>query len=294
MDSKEDYKAPPPYRQFNEPYDHRKPPPMHNQHYDQQQRMRLDDPRTLTEEEKQLLYGCRKDSFWQRSLPLSIGCFIGLRMAQQKGFVKWSVWKDFGALFGGYVIGKASFIPVCKRRIVERLPNSNLARAVTGEKLLGFDQSTYGDSQVENKSAGSSTETNNKQNGEEIYTNANLDTNTRPQYDLDSRMSQSQPDQPLQETQEPVKKSVTYDELRQMNRQKVTPLPRQDMYQSRLPVYPDNDRQNNDNDRSFSQRDDSFNQQPQQDEEPRNRRRRPQFSPDSGARNQYGDVWDKV
>lgn len=294
MDSKEDYKAPPPYRQFNEPYDHKKPPPMHNQHYDQQQRMRLDDPRTLTEEEKQLLYGCRKDSFWQRSLPLSIGCFIGLRMAQQKGFVKWSVWKDFGALFGGYVIGKASFIPVCKRRIVERLPNSNLARAVTGEKLLGFDQSTYGDSQVENKSAGSSTETNNKQNGEEIYTNANLDTNTRPQYDLDSRMSQSQPDQPLQETQEPVKKSVTYDELRQMNRQKVTPLPRQDMYQSRLPVYPDNDRQNNDNDRSFSQRDDSFNQQPQQDEEPRNRRRRPQFSPDSGARNQYGDVWDKV
>lgn len=70
-----------------------------------------------------------------------------------------------------------------------------------------------------------------------------------------------------------------------MSRQKVTPLPRQDMYSSRLPVYPgnhDNDRQNNDNDSGFSQRDDSFNKQPQQDEESRNRRRRPQFSPDSG------------
>ncbi|CAG2204812.1 unnamed protein product [Mytilus edulis] len=279
IDSKEDYKAPPPYKQFNEPYDHRKPPPMHNQHYDQQQRMRLDDPRTLSEEEKQLLYGCRKDSFWQRSLPLSIGCFIGLRMAQQKGFVKWSVWKDFGALFGGYVIGKASFIPVCKRRIVERLPNSNLARAVTGEKLLSNDPNTYG-------SAGSSTVLCLRHKMVKKY----IQTLTWIQI-LDLT------DQPLQETQQPVKKSVTYDDLRQMSRQKVTPLPRQDMYSSRLPVYPDNhdnDRQNNDNDSGFSQRDDSFNKQPQQDEESRNRRRRPQFSPDSGAKNQYGDVWDKV
>lgn len=54
------------------------------------------------------------------------------------------------------------------------------------------------------------------------------------------------------------------------------------MYTSRLPVYPDNDRQNKDNDSGFSQRDDSFNKQPQEDEETRSRRRRPQFSPDSG------------
>ncbi|CAF1410680.1 unnamed protein product [Adineta steineri] len=85
----------------------------------------------LTKEESALMDECRKSSFWYRSVPLmaiTTGLLTYLRL---NNFIppKLYGFKLAGTTFAAYILGKVSYIPECRRLILERLPNSNLAHS---------------------------------------------------------------------------------------------------------------------------------------------------------------------
>jgi len=75
---------------------------------------------------------CRKSSFWYRSVPLmaiTTG-FMTYRRLNNTTPPTFYGLKLAGSLFAAYFLGKASYIPECRRLILQRLPNSNLAHSL--------------------------------------------------------------------------------------------------------------------------------------------------------------------
>ncbi|CAF0784519.1 unnamed protein product [Adineta ricciae] len=86
----------------------------------------------LTKEESALMDECRKSSFWYRSVPLmaiTTGFMTYLRVTSRIP-PKFYGFKLASTVLGAYILGKASYIAECRRMIIERLPNSNLAHAL--------------------------------------------------------------------------------------------------------------------------------------------------------------------
>ncbi|CAF0744511.1 unnamed protein product [Didymodactylos carnosus] len=89
---------------------------------------------TLSIEETKILAECEKESLIYRSIPLGL---IGLFMTQfaiQRNIlsVKMKFLKLGFGLFSGYILGKISYAPVCRKKILKQIPNSNLALAIQG------------------------------------------------------------------------------------------------------------------------------------------------------------------
>ncbi|UJR36249.1 hypothetical protein I4U23_028981 [Adineta vaga] len=86
----------------------------------------------LTKEESALMDECRKSSFWYRSVPLmaiTSGIMTYLRINNRIPPKFYGI-KLASTILGAYIVGKVSYISECRRLIVERLPNSNLAHAL--------------------------------------------------------------------------------------------------------------------------------------------------------------------
>ncbi|CAF2553227.1 unnamed protein product [Rotaria sp. Silwood2] len=85
----------------------------------------------LTKEESALMDECRKTSFWYRSVPLMAvtTAVMTYRRLNNPVIPKFYGFKLTGAIFGAYLLGKVSYVPECRKMILERLPNSNLAHS---------------------------------------------------------------------------------------------------------------------------------------------------------------------
>ncbi|CAF0816321.1 unnamed protein product [Rotaria sp. Silwood1] len=153
----------------------------------------------LTKEESALMDECRKSSFWYRSVPLMAvtTAVMTYRRVNNPVIPKFYGLKLTGAIFGAYLLGKVSYVPECRKMILQRLPDSNLARS--------FDSKPYDmisdmaqPPEIVSKSAttnifGTHNTEEEDQQDNIIPLNATTDKNTSRRY-------------------------VTYDELRQKNR----------------------------------------------------------------------------
>ncbi|XP_068134653.1 OCIA domain-containing protein 1 [Hyperolius riggenbachi] len=92
----------------------------------------------FSEEEARVLRECRTESFWSRSVPLSVGAMFATRALISRGYLTTSpkygsIPKIVFAGFFGYMIGKASYINTCKEKLMA-LEGSRLAELLREEK----------------------------------------------------------------------------------------------------------------------------------------------------------------
>ena len=92
----------------------------------------------FTKDELRTFWECRRESFWYRSLPLSLVFMGSSYLAVSRGYLRGH--KKYGSLFWnifagflGYQIGKASYMPTCFRKL-EQLPNSRVAEMMKKRK----------------------------------------------------------------------------------------------------------------------------------------------------------------
>ena len=95
----------------------------------------------MSPEEAAFVKELSSQAFWQRGLPLSMGAMAGAAWMVKSG--KWAAHPKFGpvpkvALAGSiaYFIGKMSYIPVMQQKILNEIPNSNLAAQIRKSKRL--------------------------------------------------------------------------------------------------------------------------------------------------------------
>lgn len=90
--------------------------------------------RNLSAEEQKLIAECQWESFMYRAFPLGLifgtAVNVGVRAGKIATGRFGSLPKVFAAGTLGYVLGKASYTSVCRHKILERAPHSNLARAL--------------------------------------------------------------------------------------------------------------------------------------------------------------------
>uniref|UniRef100_A0A0B7AIE0 OCIA domain-containing protein n=1 Tax=Arion vulgaris TaxID=1028688 RepID=A0A0B7AIE0_9EUPU len=163
----------------------------------------------LTEEERLIMKECDRDSFYKRALPLSLGAMLATHMMVKSG--RWKAHPKFGSLskvliFGGvaYFVGKISYLPVCQQKIMDKLPNSNLAAAIRKSKGLQEQDSLTGPWNDVTKSAPS------VRIKDDYSAPEGLDDRFRPTLDRNVKDSKA----PSTE-----KGSISYEELRRRNRQ---------------------------------------------------------------------------
>jgi hypothetical protein len=91
-------------------------------------------PTQLTRDETRILEECDRESLIYRSLPLGILTFFAVQYAMTKNIISTKAkWFKLGAgLFAGYIIGKISYTPACRKKILTQLPNSGLAQMIHG------------------------------------------------------------------------------------------------------------------------------------------------------------------
>lgn len=91
-------------------------------------------PLQLTQDEKRVLGECEKESLIYRSIPLGLITLFATQYGMQRNFISQrGKWLKFGlSLFTGYIIGKVSYAPTCRNKILTQIPNSNLAYAIRG------------------------------------------------------------------------------------------------------------------------------------------------------------------
>ena len=75
---------------------------------------------------------CNRESFWQRSVPFGLaGAMVPaflINAGKLTKHPKYGVWpKAIPAVVLGFLIGKVSYIPHCREKILREIPNSNLA-----------------------------------------------------------------------------------------------------------------------------------------------------------------------
>ena len=237
----------------------------------------------LTPEEIALLKECSKESFYKRELPLAISGGLLTKYAMIKGYMnnKGSGVKIFSACAIGYILGKSSYVSVCRRKAMERLPNSNLVRGLQG---LPLDPNLNRVTVPENQPSAQSQTLSN-----DIYTNSNIDT-SRPSYDLDTNALQTKNDET------PTRRSITYEELRQQSRASARggmASAGQEQY-SPMTSNQDYDRRILNRERMSGQENEN-----QQQDVPSSQNRKPTFFADkpqpsrSSYKNKYGDEWEK-
>lgn len=104
-------------------------------------------PMQLDDDEKRVLAECERDSLVYRSIPLGLISFFATQFAMSRNLItprgKW--FKFSASLFAGYIIGKVSYAPTCRNKILTQIPNSNLAYAIRGAETR--DGSTASDAQ---------------------------------------------------------------------------------------------------------------------------------------------------
>ncbi|XP_013069926.2 OCIA domain-containing protein 1-like isoform X1 [Biomphalaria glabrata] len=164
---------------------------------------------TITEEERRVLKECERDSFFLRAAPLSFGAMAGAYYMVKTG--KWTPHPKFGAIPKmiitggfGYFTGKLSYLPTCQKKILEQIPNSNLAAAIRKSRGLSSpDGETFNPALDDSLSRGSS-------NQIEEY---------RPAEGIDDRFRPSMDREVKEPSVNQEKNTVTYDDLRRKNRQ---------------------------------------------------------------------------
>ncbi|CAF2431165.1 unnamed protein product [Rotaria sp. Silwood2] len=95
-------------------------------------------PPLLDQDEKRVLAECERESLVYRSIPLGLISFFATQYAMSKNLIApQGKWIKLGAsLFTGYIIGKVSYAPTCRNKILTQIPNSNLAHAIRGVEIL--------------------------------------------------------------------------------------------------------------------------------------------------------------
>lgn len=163
----------------------------------------------LTEEEKQVLKECDRDGFYKRALPLSLGNMLAAHMLVKGGY--WNPNPKYGSLpkvlvVGsiGYFLGKLSYLPACQQKVLEKIPNSNLAAQI--RKAKGLPEPETVAATWEGASAGVSS----PRVKDDYSALEGLDDRFRPT--IDSSVKESE--KPSQD-----KVPLTYEELRRRNRQ---------------------------------------------------------------------------
>ncbi|UJR08298.1 hypothetical protein I4U23_012569 [Adineta vaga] len=93
-----------------------------------------DSPVQLSREETRLLEECERQSVLYRSIPLGVCSFLFTQYAMSKNIISMKAkWVKLGtAIFAGYIIGKVSYTPTCRQKILDELPDSSLAQLIRG------------------------------------------------------------------------------------------------------------------------------------------------------------------
>lgn len=91
-------------------------------------------PVQLDRDETRVLAECERESLIYRSIPLGLITFFATQYAMSRNIITTKArWIKLGAgLFSGYLIGKVSYAPTCRQKILTQIPNSNLAHAIRG------------------------------------------------------------------------------------------------------------------------------------------------------------------
>ncbi|CDW57147.1 OCIA domain containing protein [Trichuris trichiura] len=101
----------------------------------QQQQADSMTPPRLSFEELAVLRECARESFFYRCVPLAAASCLALKYLQVAGVIKahpvYGLSLKYAAAVGiGYLIGKLSYVQECQKKILSRLPSSNLAQAL--------------------------------------------------------------------------------------------------------------------------------------------------------------------
>ena len=101
-------------------------------------------PTQLDENEKRVLAECERESLIYRSIPLGLITFFATQYAMQRNFITTRAkWAKLGAgLFSGYILGKVSYAPTCRKKILTQIPESNLANAIRGTDVRAVSPSS--------------------------------------------------------------------------------------------------------------------------------------------------------
>ncbi|GFR89889.1 OCIA domain-containing protein 1-like Protein [Elysia marginata] len=165
----------------------------------------------LTDEERQIMKECERDSFYQRALPISFGCMIAAQGLVRSGY--WNSHPRYGAfpkmiITGGvgYFIGKIMYLPKCQQKILEKLPNSNLANAIRKSKGIPQPEPSFPAGQ-DGFEDGFKAKT---KLSDDYSALEGLDDRNRPSIDREVKVDNEDKEE---------KKVITYDDLRRRNRQ---------------------------------------------------------------------------
>ncbi|XP_076446445.1 OCIA domain-containing protein 1-like isoform X2 [Babylonia areolata] len=177
----------------------------------------------LTQEEIKILEECNTESFWYRCMPLGLAFGGATTFLVKAGHLKphpryGATLKALGAVFLGYVMGKISYQSVCQQKILEKIPHTNLAQSVRKSRGITsvYEQQPMADAGPENDS--------HSEKMRETYSSIDtsvdmtrwnvkeLDDNMRPSLDREVKSRE-------EEVAMDPQKTLTYDELRQRNRQ---------------------------------------------------------------------------
>lgn len=110
-------------------------------------------PTQLSRDETRILEQCERESLIYRSIPLSICTFFGTHYAMSKNIISTKAkWVKIGAaVFAGYIIGKVSYTPACRKKILTEIPDSSLAQLIRGvqvPQISEVDVNTYQQNQT--------------------------------------------------------------------------------------------------------------------------------------------------
>jgi hypothetical protein len=94
-------------------------------------------PTQLDRDETRVLAECESESLIYRSIPLGLITFFATQYAMSRNIITTKgKWIKLGAgLFAGYIIGKVSYAPTCRKKILTQIPDSNLAHAIRGVEV---------------------------------------------------------------------------------------------------------------------------------------------------------------
>ncbi|XP_070553955.1 OCIA domain-containing protein 1-like isoform X2 [Ptychodera flava] len=181
---------------------------------------------TLTEAEKRVLKECTNESTWFRAIPLG-GVGAGLayylvKLGKLTASPKYgAVPKMAYAAFFGYIIGKISYLNVCRAKIMA-LENSPMAEAMR-KKMRPIpmrEDSMHRDEMPEYSSVGAARFQQRDigdiaMSSPDTYTSMDIDPTKQVEARQDDTVSAFAP---LSPPEDDTKKTVTYDELRKKHR----------------------------------------------------------------------------
>ncbi|XP_020369866.2 OCIA domain-containing protein 1 isoform X2 [Rhincodon typus] len=192
----------------------------------------LDTSYIPTEEERRVFRECNQESFYYRSLPFSGMSMLGTQLLISRGVLSTST--RFGSIpkvafagICGYLIGKISYMKTCQEKFM-RLENSPLGDALRqGRRRFphphSYQKSEFSDSTVEHLQP----EVNSPITYSDDY-NHSISDLKHESVPFSSTLSESAPTgivdttgatSPEIEESKPQRKSMTYDELRNKNRE---------------------------------------------------------------------------